>query len=171
MNKSEFEKDLEIDIDNLEVEAMRQPELYFKYSSLAQEAREEFDLAKMNLGITEAELSRKVRLKPKAFGMIKLTEPSIKEAVATHPEQISAYKKMIKARSEADLLNKAQEAMEQRKRMLELLVTLLGREYFAGPSMPHTSTELWNQVKKKKGEETQKKMVKRTRKRKRDSRE
>jgi hypothetical protein len=167
MDKEEFEKDLEIDIENLDVEATLQPELYFKYSVLTKEARERYDLYKMKLSITEAELSKRARLKPKAFGITKVTEGSIKEAVTIHPEHRSAYKKMIKAKNESELLYRAQEAMEQRKRMLELLVQLHGREYFAGPSIPHTPEHFRKYVKRKKGEKADAEMKKRVKKRKR----
>ena len=165
MNKNEFEKDLNIDMENLDVEATLQPELFFKYASLAKKARERYDLAKMKLNIIEAELARKVREAPRRFGVIKITESSIKEAVLSHPEYRTAYKKMIRTRSTADLLNKAQEAMDQRKRMLELLVQLHGREYFAGPSVPHTPEQFWKQIKEKKGAKTHAKMIKRSKKR------
>jgi len=161
MIKNDFEKDLSIDIENLDVEATLQPELFFKYASLAKEAREKYDLAKMKLNITEAELARKIRERPRAFGVVKITESSIKEAAIVHPEYRTAYKKMVKARSESDLLYRAQEAMDQRKRMLELLVQLHGREYFSGPSIPHTPEQFWSQIKKKKGEKTHAKMIKR----------
>ncbi len=167
MNKSEFEKDLEIDIENLDVEVCLQPELYFKYASLAKEAREDFDLAKMKLGVIEAELAQKVRLKPADFGVVKVTDASVREAIAVNPQHRVVYKAMIQARYKADLVNEAQNSMEQRKRMLEMLVQLFGREYFAGPSMPHTPAEFYRQIKKKKGEETDEAMISRARKRKR----
>ena len=166
MNNDEFEKDLEIDIESLEVEACRQPELYFRYSKLTVEARENYDSKKLRLSVIESELSKKVRLKPGAFGLAKTTEASIKEAVSTHPQYITAYKRMIKAKNEADLLFNAQNAMDQRKRMLELLVQLHGREYFAGPSVPHTPEQFWKRINEKKGVKIQKEMVNRGRKRK-----
>ncbi|MHA1345031.1 MAG: hypothetical protein ACTSO3_01390 [Candidatus Heimdallarchaeaceae archaeon] len=171
MNKNEFEKDSEIDIENLEVEACLQPELYFKYSSLTQKARKKYEIYKFKLSVKEAELARRARGKPAAFNITKVTDNAIREAVTTHVEYKIAYKRMINARYEADLLNKAQESMEQRKRMLELLVQLHGREYFSGPSTPHSPDYFWNKVKKKKGEKTNEKMIKQSRKRKKGSRE
>jgi len=171
MSDIDFEKDLEIDIENLEVEATLQPELFFKYSRLAKEARENFDMLKMRLSVTESELAQKARIRPRAFGLQKVTEASIREAVQTHPKYITIYKKMIKAKSYADLLNRAQEAMDQRKRMLELLVQLHGREYFAGPNVPHTPDQFWKQIKERREEKIHEKMIKKSRKRKRGSRE
>lgn len=168
MKRSEFERDLQIDIENLDVEATLQPELFFKYATMAKEARENFDMAKMGLSVIEAELARKVREEPRAFGVAKITEASIKEAVLVHPRYRAAYENMVQTKSEADLLNKAQEAMDQRKRMLELLVQLHGREYFAGPSVPHTPEQFWKGIKDKRGEKTDAKMRKRIKKRRKD---
>ena len=166
MNKTDFEKDLEIDIENLDVEAVRQPELYYQYSELAKEAREKFDLLKMKLGITESELAKRARIKPASFGIGKVTEASIKEAVTTHAQYRTAYKRMIRAKNAAELMGHAQEAMNQRKRMIELLVQLHGREYFSGPSVPHTPQQIWKNYKEKKGEKLNEKMNNRKRKRK-----
>jgi len=165
MEQNEFKQDLKIDIESLDVEATVQAELYFKWASLASEAREAMDMAKLNLEITEAKLSAKVRQKPAEFGVRKVTEGSIAIAVKTHPDYDAAYKEHIQAKSEYDILYKAQEAMEQKKRSIELLVQLHGREYFAGPSVPHTPQELWKEVEKKKGEKLQNEMVSRTKKR------
>ena len=170
MERNEFKDDLEIDIENLEVEATLQPELYFKYSLMAKEAREKFDLLKMKLSITESELSKKARLKPADFGIRKTTEGAIKDGVTTHPLYRTVFKRMIRAKNEAELMNCAQEAMNQRKRMLELLVQLHGREYFAGPSLPHTPKEFWERIKKKKGEQIHEKMISKIKKRKRTNR-
>lgn len=164
MKENEFKRDLAIDPENLEAEAATQPELYFKYASLAREAREEQDKAKLNFELCSATLSQQVRTNPGGYGIRKPTEGSITEAVKAQAEYEVAYKDFIKAKSEADILLKAQEAMDQRKRMIELLVQLYSREYFAGPSMPHSPEQFWDEIKKKKGEKTHEKMVKRTKK-------
>jgi len=166
MNNNEFEKDLNIDLENLEAEAIVQPELYFKYCSLAREAREAYDMSKLHLNVVEAKLSRKIREKPRMFGVTKVIENAIKEAILIHPKYESAYRDMVRAKSEADILGKAENAMEMRKRMLELLVQLYSREYFSGPKIAHTPEVFWDQIKKKKGEKLHEEMTKRSRRRK-----
>jgi len=167
---NDFEKDLEIDPMNLDVEAIRQPELYYNYSKLTKEAKTKYDMMKFKLNVVESELAQKARLKPRAFGLNKVTEASVSEAVRLHPRYRTAYKKMVEAKNEADLMYHAQEAMSQKKRMIELLVKLHGQEYFSGPSVPHSPKELWKKVKQKREKETHDEMVKkaRTRKRKED---
>lgn len=167
MEENEFKTDLEIDIESLETEAVVQPELYFKWAKLAVETKENADRAKMFLDVVYSELAKKVRTSPADFGLKKITEGTVTETVKSHPEYQSALENMIQAKAESEIHYKAQEAMEQRKRMLELLVQLHSREYFAGPSIPHTPDEFWKEIKKKKGEKTKKKMVRRAKKHKR----
>jgi hypothetical protein len=166
MNKNEFEEDLRIDPESLDAEAVMQPELYFKWAEKTKVGRELADRAKMRLDITEARLKRNCREHPSRFGVAKVTENAIIEAVHSHDEYEEAYIRYIETRGESDLLYKAQEAMEQRKRMLELLVQLHGREYFAGPSSPRTPTQFWGEINKRREKKTHEKMVKKVRKRK-----
>lgn len=166
MENDEFEKDLNIDMENLDAEAVLQPELYYKYASLAVQAREEYDLAKLHLSVVEAKLSQKIREKPRMFGLAKVTENSIKNTITTHPKYESAYMVMVQARSKSDLLSKAEMAMDTRKRSLEILVQLFSRDYFSGPKIAHTPQVFWNQIKKKKGEKLNEQMKMRVRKRK-----
>jgi hypothetical protein len=41
--------------------------------------------------------------------------------------------------------------------MIELLVTLLGQQYFAGPSVPRNLVEAWEKMKSKRGAEVMEK--------------
>jgi len=164
MKENEFKKDLAIDPENLDAEACIQPELYFKYAQLATEARKAQDEAKLNFDLAEVTLSQQVRTSPGNYGIRKITEGAITEAVKAQPEYEVAYQKFIQAKAEADILYKAQESLEQRKRMIELLVQLHSREYFAGPSVPHTVGELYMEVKKRKEKKTHDKMIERSKK-------
>jgi len=164
MEENEFAEDLKIDLENLEVETALQSELYFKWAKIVREAREAWDTAKLNLDVTESKLSRMIREKPGSFGVTKITEGSIKEAVKVHPNYEEAFKKCSKARGEHDLLLDAKEALRQRSKKLSDLIELYLGEYFAGPNSPHTPDEYWEKVKEKRGVKTNEKMVKRTRK-------
>ena len=166
MAKNEFQKDIEIDLENLEVMATMQPELYFKYSSAYAEAKAEADHAKLQLQIMEAKLCRKARANPSAMGVHKVTNESIKEAVHVHPNYVSKYKKWIDATERQQKCFAAQNAMEHKKRMIEVDVQLQGREYFASPSKPHTPEQFKKRIAERRKEKTHEKMVKKIRKRK-----
>ncbi len=143
MKESEFKEDLQIDPNALDVNAGEQSELYFKWAKKAVAAREAQDEAKLFLDICEAELSSRARLDPDSFGIARVTETAVLTAVRLHPKYEEAQAVHIKARKEAAILEKAVAAMEQRKRMIELLVTLHGQEYFAGPAVPRDFVEAW----------------------------
>ncbi|RLF30294.1 MAG: hypothetical protein DRN14_00115 [Thermoplasmata archaeon] len=163
MEKNEFESDLKIDPNYLEVEAGRQGELFFKWAERAVEAKERADHAKLKMDVLEAKLSSKARLDPDSFGIAKVTEGSIAAAIKIHPEFLEAQEEHISARADFHMLERAVEAMEQRKRMIEILVTLHGQQYFAGPSVPHNLVDAWKEVTSKRKEAVAKKQVARAR--------
>lgn len=166
MAKSEFEKDIEIDLENLEVMATIQPSLYFKYSSAYAEAKAEADHAKMQMEVMEAKLCRKARANPSAMGVHKVTNESIKEAVHVHPSYVAKYKKWINAKKNEQICFAAQNSMEHKKRMIEVNVQLQGREYFASPNKPHTPQQFKKRIAERRKEKTHERMVNKIRKRK-----
>lgn len=146
MDNDEFKKDLAIDPNQLDVEAGMQGELFFKWSEAYVDARHEFDMAKLQLEVLEAEMGSKIRLDPKAHGLTKSTEAAIKEAIIASPDYEDAYLKFIRARTNYSLLEKAVNALEQKKRMIECLVTLHGQQYFAGPAVPRDLAAAWQDM-------------------------
>jgi len=154
---NDFEKDLAIDPAKLDVEAGLQGELFFKWAEKAVEARKDADYAKFHLEVTVTDTSIKARRDPGSFGLSKATEGAIDTAVKASIEYREAYDEWIEKKAASALLDKAVEAMEQRKRMIEILVTLHGQQYFAGPSVPRNLVEAWNEVKGGRDEEVKKK--------------
>lgn len=163
MNDNEFQNDLKIDPEQLDVEAGMQGELFFKWAQLSIEAREEYDRAKMALEILEAELTAKAKADPERFGIIKTTDLAVSKAVLLQPKWQEANDRLIKARANSYLLEKAVLAMEQRKRMIEILVTLHGQQYFAGPSVPRNLGAAWKDVRNRREESVNEKQGKRAR--------
>ena len=157
MKRSEFEKDLQIDPAQLDVMAGLQGELFFKWAEKSVKARTNVDAAKFRLEVLYATVSNKVRLDPDRFGVSKITESSVDTAVKISPEYMEAYEAWLEARGESSLLDRAVEAMEQKKRMIEVMITLHGQEYFAGPSVPRNLTEAWSEMKTERSKEVSKK--------------
>jgi hypothetical protein len=162
---NEFNKDKQIDPNQLDVEACQQAELFFKWSEKSIEAQGELDRAKLFLETIEAELDLRCRDNPSEFSLAKVTESAIKAVIKTHRDYIEAYHAWIKAKETAGLLGKAAMAMEQKKRMIETLVTLHGQQYFAGPSVPRDLGAAWLESQKDRGERVSKKQAARIRKR------
>jgi hypothetical protein len=157
MNKSEFEKDLEIDPQALDVEAGMQGELFFKYAEKAIEARHKADEAKFRMEVIRAEVASNVRLSPEQYDLEKVTEAGVVAAVQTSKRVTNAHEKYLELKKDSDLLAQACGAMEQKKRMIEVLITLHGQEYFAGPAVPRSLPAAWKEEKEKRAKEVKKK--------------
>ena len=149
MDRNEFEEDKHIDPSQLDVEACRQADVFFKWAEKAIDARAEADRLKFKHDVTETRIQLLCREHPEKYGIVKLTEASVQAAVKCNEDRIEQWEEYLKARRNSAMLDKAVEAMEMRKRMIEVLITLHGQKYFAGPSVPRDLVGAWqeNQVK------------------------
>jgi hypothetical protein len=136
MDLEKFERDRVIDPNQLDVAAVTQGDLFFRWAEQAVAAQIELDQAKLKLELVETRLQMECRSNPENFGLAKVTEQGVATAVRAHRDYAEAYKEFLAAKENSLLLGKAVEAMEQRKRMIEVLTTLHGQQYFAGPSVP-----------------------------------
>jgi len=125
-------EDLKINRFKLEDEAENQPSLFYHYSEIASEARENRDKAKAKLKETEARIGLDYR-SGKRVSEAKLTEASIAAAVDTDPEVMEARKKYLSAEAELGKAVSAEEAMQQRKAMIGHLVQLYTMQYYSKP--------------------------------------
>jgi hypothetical protein len=140
----EFDSDKSIEPGQLDVECVRQPELFFKWAERSIGVRAEVDRLKLEMETTEAKLALEARSFPSEYGITKVSEHAISAGVTASEKFQTAAKAHLAAKYEAALYDSAVAAMEQKKRMLEVLVTLHGQEYFAGPSVPRNLVEAWN---------------------------
>ncbi len=136
MDVERLAKDRVIDPSALDVEAAKQADVFLHWAEESVKARAAVDQAKMEFDLIEAKLNLRCREHPEEFGLAKTTEGSIAAAVTVHKERVTAMEKMNAARERSMMADKIVEALEQKKRMIELLVTLHGQQYFAGPSVP-----------------------------------
>jgi hypothetical protein len=134
-----YQQDLVLDITKLDKHWLEQPMMFMRYAEAAALARSERDNAKEALEVTRAKVARKIRDNPEKFGMAKVTEASVNEAILLDPEVLKAGSAFNEARYNTDLLGAAVEAMDQRRRALEGLVQLHGQQYFAAPRMPQSA--------------------------------
>lgn len=143
MDVNEFERDKAIDPNQLDLEAINMPNLYHKWARLAVDAKTEVDRCKLEMDLIEVQLSMRCREKPSAFGIPKVTESAIHGAVRSHEDYCTAAAKWVSALETSKLLDRAVSTMEIKKRMIEILVTLHGQQYFAGPSVPRDLAAAW----------------------------
>lgn len=156
--KLNFEKDLQIDADNLDVEFLRQPSLYMQYAEESANAKDRLSRAKETLEVVRAETDKAIRDKPEAFGIAKITEGAVSAAILLAKTYKEANENYLSAKHAADLFQAAVIAMDQRKTSLEQLARLTIAGYCAMPSEPHdpsTFTERMEKTRDKEIKETQ----------------
>lgn len=136
MDNDELKIDRRLDPEALDVDCVCQAELYSKWAMRHVRAKARADNLKWDMERLESQLQLQARKCPGDFGLEKDTEAAIKAAVKCSKEYGDAVRAYFDAEVEAAKLGRAVTAMEQRKRMLELLVKLHGDEYFAGPATP-----------------------------------
>lgn len=131
----DYDKDLTIDPQALDVEWLRQPRLYMRYAEQLANAREYLSRASERLDITRAEAGNKARENFAAAGT-KTTVDMVRDAAQNDPDVKADSDAVIKAEHEVNILQAAVRAFDQRKDALENMVRLHGQMYFAGPSVP-----------------------------------
>lgn len=127
-----------IDRDKLDEEWLGQAETFEKYARRLADARNEQSILKAEFELRIAELTAAVRINPSRFGLVKVTESGIEQAVILLKEYQEAQRAMIDASHKVDLLKAVVDAMEHRKRALENLVDLFKASYFSDPRVRTT---------------------------------
>lgn len=130
-----YEDDIRIDEENLDLEWLEQPNLMIKYTKNAAEARMNLDNAKQTLDIVKAEVDSAIRKDPEHYGLIKVTDAAVASTLLIQEEYKIAFENYLSAKYEADMAQGAVTAFSQRKDALENLVRLFGLNYFSGPRM------------------------------------
>ena len=144
MDMQQFHADQKLDPTQLDLAACVQGEMFFHWAEQAVAARRQVDRAKLNLELVESQRAMEIRNEPQNYGLQKVTEAGIKEMVKVQTDYREAADHLLDARHESGLLDAAVTAMEQRKRMIEVLITLHGQQYFAGPSVPRDLGAAWS---------------------------
>lgn len=142
MSELNYEKDLKIDEDSLDLELLNQASLFMKYAKHYADTRRILDEEKQRLDIVKADIDKQIREHPDKFKIEKVTEGAIQSAILTEGTYNIAYKKFLDAKYESDMANNAVQSMNIRKEMLEGMIKLLAQSYFAGPSVPHDLSKL-----------------------------
>jgi len=127
---------LAIDEMRLDREWVDQPKLMAEWTEKAANCQFDYDTAKSNLSLTEAELSHDVRSDPDSYGVTKVINESVAVAVKTDPKYRAAVANVTKSRHDLALANAMVTALEHRKRALTMLVELWIRDYYAKPTEP-----------------------------------
>ncbi len=140
------EEFIHIDETRLDEEWVNQPGLRFKYGRKLADARERMDEAKADLDITKAELDRDIRSDPEEYGVERISEAAIANAVQLQEEFHKANAVFRIRRHDVAIYEAAVFAIDHRKRALEKLVELFMADYFATPRSPKGSGEVMDEV-------------------------
>jgi hypothetical protein len=143
MSNLNYERDIHIDSEALDVEFLEQPRLMLKYSKNEAEMQKNLDEAKEALELVKAELDKKIREKPERYQIEKVTETVIANTVIMQEAYKEASTAYVEAKFELNVAKGAVDAFEHRKSALENLVKLHGQQYFAGPKIPRDLTKEW----------------------------
>ena len=92
-----YEKDLTIDQDALDVEWLEQPRLMMRYARIEAEAEKQYANARASLELIKAEVDKTVRMNPEKFDIAKITEGAVSAAILMTDE----YKEALAAVTEA----------------------------------------------------------------------
>lgn len=148
----DFEQDLRIDEDALDIEFLNQPNLYFKYSREQAKAKDTLERAKQIHEIARAELASAIRSDPDDYGLLKATNDAVNEKILSiiggedndlplDENLRSTREDLLKTQHDYDLVNAAVRAIEQRKSSLENLVKLMLGNYFSAPIEPRNLSD------------------------------
>lgn len=132
----DYENDVKIDPDALDIEWLNQAELMRKYATYAAYAKQSVDEAKERLDVGKAKIEMDVRSDPAAYGLSKPTEAGIQSTILLQESYQNLVHKYNEAKYEYEIALAGVRSIDQKKTALENLVKLLAASYFAGPQSP-----------------------------------
>lgn len=121
------------DKHKLDEELQSQPKMYFEHAVLLADARRDYEQAEAAKDLVWAELDRDIRSDPAAFGIDKITEPTVKEAITRSKRYQRAVADAIDKKHDMDVMQAGTTALDHRKRGLEKAVELYLSDYWAEP--------------------------------------
>lgn len=149
----DFEKDMQIDEDALDLELLNHSNLEAKYIKEVSEAYKDFRYAQEEVKTLRSELVLQVNKTPKKYlNKDKPNAADIEAYYRTNEEYKQRVKESIDAEDRYNVLRDMKDDIHfTRTKALEGLVELLKQEYFAGPRMPrdlNKSNKDWHKTKK-----------------------
>lgn len=145
-----YEKDVTIDENSLDIEWIEQPKLMLKYGTTLSDGVRALEFAKEQLEVVRAELDKEIRQNPEKFEIQKITESVVQNTILLQEKYQEQNNKVIEAKHTVDMAKTAVRSMDGKKDALENLVRLHGQQYFAGPSVPRDLSKEWEAKQKQK---------------------
>lgn len=122
---------LKIDIYRLEQECAENPQQLFDSGNAYVDANYEYSKIKLRKEQLEASLSMQIRKDPKSFGLDKVTENAIAEAVTNHSDMIKAKNDEVEAYYGMEKAKVLRDAISQKSSLLKQEVSLWVTNYYS----------------------------------------
>ena len=149
----DYEEDLAIDPDALDVEWLDHPARFMRYAEACAKAKKKLDESHERVKVVRSKLVK--RIKEQEGG----TAQEIEAKYRNSPRHKKAKQAMINAEYQFNVLSNAVSAMHARRSALENLVRLHGQSYFAGPQEPRDlSLEFGKQAREVRRKEREERM-------------
>jgi len=120
-----------IDRMRLDEECVHQAAFYAEVGELVSELKRDYRVTKDRADYVAADLRHKARTNPGSFGIMKVTNDAIQDAVTIHPEYIKAQQEFLDAQYLAECASVLLVSAEQRKSMVKDAVSLFVHEYYS----------------------------------------
>lgn len=134
-----YEKDIQIDENALDVELLNQSELAMQYGKHWADCYRNLQQAEENIKLVRSELIELANADPEEHlgAGVKPTKDNIESFYRNHEEHVKAKNEWIQAQYELNIADIAKKEISvTRKAMLLGLIELHGMNYFAGPITP-----------------------------------
>lgn len=135
----DYEKDMKIDRNALDLEVLNQPTLAVKYGQYWAEMQKKATQTEEYVKLVKAELTKDILSDPEKYigKDVKITGPIIEACYRTHPRHKKAKERWVLAQYNLHMAEISKKEISiTRRNSLEQLITLHGQHYFAGPSVP-----------------------------------
>ena len=141
-----YKEDIQINIDQLDAEWIKQAALYQHYAKQEAMALYERDQLADALALTQAQLDGDIRLDPEKHGFSsKPTEAAILNSIKQNKHYTKANKILMKAMCKAKIIGSAVRAFDHKKKALEKLTDLYLSGYWAAPKIKSEAQEVFGQ--------------------------
>ena len=135
METLNYQKDLKIEVDALDIEWVRHPQKYMSYCEMAARANDLVRKRKGDLELVDAKIDKEIRETAEGTKE-KVTADAIKNKIIADERHLKALMDYNDALYQAELLSSAVKAMDSKKVALQEAVRLWAGAYFAGPKVP-----------------------------------
>lgn len=138
MDSNEKDDLLRIDLYRLEECCINNPVLMREWADKLAEAKRATAMADAQLKLVKAEMGKKIRQRPSAYGVVKEVEACFNDALIASKEHQEALMAKITADYEEDILKAMVDSIHERGKQLSNTAALHGQQYW---SKPHTDPE------------------------------